>query len=352
MPIHRLNQPPDAAPAPRSSGIRRLSGEPATPPVPAVQQDDEGGSWALPALATAGVAGAAALALKNPAAAKTALRGLQDVRIGSMLSGLALPKSILGNIGAATYAGIERGSLAPLKALLSPTTARDAVKAFKSGVSSANLGAPATSIAKYNPITRAMGALDDATQAALVRSGVMHDPIEVQNAVNRGANLPDAMQASARRAAQRETLQAPLSPDWQKAMEGPVAQYLVPFRRTPFNQLKEGLNTLNPQTKGQAAALATSMGTGFTTGAVAEDPKTVALGTAASGRYGLPFAGAAAVGRYLQTGGNKRKAADVLQGISPVSDYSIQEAILEPTKILPKPAAVGAYDYLKQLLGM
>jgi hypothetical protein len=324
------------------------------PETPTAEGDDAS-SWGLPAAVTAGAVGAGALAMRNPQAAvklaKTAARHVNDVRIGSMLSGLALPKSMLGNLGAATYAGIERGSLAPLKSLLSMQTVRDAAKSFKAGSGSANLGAPATAIARYNPITRAMGALDDATQAALVRSGVMHDADEVQGMLAKGVPLPTAMRTSASRAAARETLQAPLDPGMQKAMSGPVAQYMVPFRRTPFNQFTEGLQTLNPETKGQVAALATSLTTGGATGYTADDPKTIALGAAASGRYGLPFTMSAAVGRYLKTG-NMRKAADAMQGVSPVSDYSLQGAVLEPMKVIPKPAAVGAYDYVKKLLGM
>ena len=357
MPLQRFNPAPadviDLAPQPRRGGLRRLSAPPEAPPP---QESSDSPEWALPALAAGAAVGAGALALKNPALVNKAARTVQDVRIMSMLSGLAVPKSILGNLGGTAYASIERGSLAPLKALLSRQTLSDVGKALKSGTQSGNLEAPATKLAKYNPFGRLMGAFDEATQNALVRSGVMHDPLEVQAGVKKGLTLAEATQKSAKSAAAREVLQAPLPMRLQDALKNPVAQYLVPFRRTPFNQLIEGFKTFDPQTTGQKIALGTSLGTGVATGLAAEDPKTVALGVAASGRYGLPFATGAMLGRYGQTG-NKRSAAEVGQGLSPVSDYSLQEGVLGPVttpfaKVIPKPAAVPAYDYLRSLLGM
>lgn len=301
------------------------------------QQPAEDSSGVAPYLAggAALAAGAAALAMKNPQLLKTAGQGLMDLRRMSMLSGLAPLKSFLGNVGGSVYSSIERGSLEPLREMLSPTTARDALAAFKAGPNYAAAG-PATGITKFNLPGRVMGALDTAAQNALVRAGLTPEE------------------------AAKEMLQAPLgkSAMTESLVKNPVAEYLVPFRRTPFNQLSEGLASFKPenlQTTGQRAALATALGTGALAGYEAEDPKTIALGTAASGRRGLPFAMAAGATRALSTG-SKRKGADVIQGMSPVSDYSLAEGaigpVMDPTQVLPKPAALSAYDYLKKLFGI
>ena len=290
-----------------------------------------------PALVAGGAlaAGAAALALRNPAMLKTAGQGLMDLRRMSMLSGLAPLKSFLGNVGGSVYSSIERGSLAPLQEFFSPATAREALAEFKAGPNYAAAG-PATGITKLNLPGRVMGAMDTAAQSALKRAGLTGEE------------------------AAREMLQAPLGESalTKSLVDNPVAEYLVPFRRTPFNQLSEGLASFKPenlQTAGQRAALATALGTGAATGYLADDPKTIALGTAASGRRGLPFAMAAGATRALTTG-SKRKGADVIQGMSPVSDYSLAEGAIgpamDPTQIIPKPAAFSAIEYLKKLFGV
>ncbi len=297
---------------------------------PAPPEEESGvNPWAVGAGALG--LGAAALAAKNPALLGKAWQGFTDLRRMSMLSGLATPKSLLGNVGGSVYSSIERGSLAPLKEMLSPATVRDAVSTFKA-MPNTEMSGPATAITRFNLPGRVMGAMDTAAQNALQRAGLTD--IE----------------------AKAEMLQAPLPQGLATALENPVMDYLVPFRRTPFNQLIEGGKSFAPQTKGQALALGTSLATGAATGAMAEDPKTIALGTAFSGRRGLPFALAAGAGRYLASG-SKAKGMDAIQGMSPVSDYSLGQGVVGPlatpmSGLIPKPAAIGAYDYLKKLLGM
>src|SRR5882724_2512503 len=96
---------------------------------------DEGGGISPWLIAGGGAlaAGAAALAARNPALLKTAGKGFLDLRRMSMLSGMAPLKSLLGNVGSSAYSSIERGSMAPLREMLSPTTAREALAEFKAG---------------------------------------------------------------------------------------------------------------------------------------------------------------------------------------------------------------------------
>lgn len=333
------------SPGPGQFFRKQPADEPTTPGV-------EGNSdWAIPAgVAAAGAAGLYALT-KNPQAIKTGWQGLIDLRRMGMLTGLAPLKSFLGNVGGSAYASIEKGSLAPLRQMLSGQTVKDAVSAFKNGASYS--GIPTTKLTKWNIPGRVMGAMDEAAQKALVRSGVMHDSQEVSDLISKGMSHVDAVKESATKAAQREMLQAPIGGQLKDALETPAGQYLVPFQRTPVNQFIEGLKSFTDlNTKGKVAAQATAYGTGALTGSEAEDPRTIAIGAALSGRRGLPFAASAALARYNKTG-SKRSGAEALQGTSPVSDYSISEGVYGPItgKIAPL-AFPRAYDYLRSMLGM
>ncbi len=294
----------------------------------------EGSGWGPIAAGVGGLALAGgALALhQNPGTLGKIVEGANDLRRVSMLSGMAPLKSLLGNVGSSVYGSIERGSLAPLKEMLSPETVKDAVSAFKAG-SNYSDQAPST-LSKFNIPGRVMGAFDTAAQNALQRAGYTSEE------------------------SARDMLQTPLPRGVSERLKGPVADYLVPFRRTPFNQLLEGFSTMNPKnltTTGEKLALGTSLASGAVTGAEAEDPKTIALGTAFSGRRGLPFALAAGVSRAL-TSGSKAKGMDVISGMSPVSDYSLGEGAIgpamDPSRLIPKPAALSAYSYLRSLFGM
>lgn len=313
---------------------------------PAASAAPEDDSSSLLPLVGAGALGLGTYALtRNPGAVRAAVsKGadlFNDVRRVAMLSGMAIPKSVLGNVGSSVYGSIERGSLAPLKEMFSKETAKDAWQTFKAGPSyeaagPADLGTGLSKIpiVKYMHPGRVMGAVDTASQNALQRAGYTS------------------------KEAATEMLQAELPKKLSDSLKGPVGDYLVPFRRTPFNQLMEGFGAMRPQnltTTGQKVALGTSLASGAATGAMAEDPKTIALGTAFSGRRGVPFALAAGISRAL-TSGSKNKGLDVIQGISPVSDYSLGEGavgpVMDPSRLMPKPAAISAYAYLRNMLGM
>lgn len=277
-----------------------------------------------------GILGAiAALALRRPDKAKAFAHGLNSLRQQLMLSGFALPKSLLGNLGAAVERGIETKSLDAVKQLLSRETLSDAVSAYKrGGVVSGTPGVDEamqggnmlTRAASYLAPGRVMGAMDEATQGALRRSG---------------ASAAEAQSA---------TLQKPLQADLAAALDSPVARYIHPFRRTPFNQFLEGLKRMPGGSEGSARAKTIYMGTGAVHGAAtAEDdmPLSIPLATAAASRYGLPYAAAALLGRTLAGG---KGGGGIPSGALPVSEWGWESSITSPLRPFKKPAALTALE--------
>lgn len=272
----------------------------------------EGGGWGGAVGAGLAAGGAAALAL---AAKKYGLGKVFDtannIRRQGMLTGLAVPKSLLGNLGAGVTTAIEEGSLAPLKEMLRlPTNVRTAVDAFKKGAT--YQGQPTSAWAIPG---RILGATDEAATAALGRAGI-------------------APEEAAKTMLQSEI---DLGPQVRGALDTKLGQYLVPFRRTPINQAVGALDTMSDWSdRGKVAANAAALGTGFLTGEESEGVGPTIAGTAAFGRRGLPFAAASMLGK-LSKGDSKREAAKVMQGASPVSDYSITEGIAGPFAGNPVP---------------
>ncbi len=121
-----------------------------------------------------------------------------------------------------------------------------------------------------------------------------------------------------------------LGPQVRGALNSKLGQYLVPFRRTPINQAVGALDTMSDWSgPGKVIANAGALGAGFETGENTEGVVPTALGTAFMGRRGIPFAAASMLGKMAK-GDTKREAAKVMQGSSPVSDYSIIEGIQAP----------------------
>lgn len=276
---------------------------------------------------TAGAAGLAGLAkIAGNGKIGTALKTANAVRQQLMLSGMALPKSVLGNIGSGVESLVEGKGLNALREILSGETVRDAMHSFNTGRSAV---APGTGHAVELPKImslpgRLLGAFDDATQAALRRAGTTAE--EAQAAV----------------------LQRPLGGRLGK-LEGPAAQYIHPFRRTPFNQWLEGLDKFDKAAKGDRGAIRGLAGYG-TAGAIhgaatADDnqPYSIPIAIAASARYGLPYGVAALAGRALA--GGRLPASGIAGAVLPVSEYGLETAS-DPRKILNtfKPAAFTAIE--------
>ncbi len=329
---------------------RFLSDEEATdqPLASPITTTSDGGedSGITPGKAAAGVVGLGGLAylgskMKNaPGVLGTigkVASGANAVRQQLMLSGLALPKSVLGNVGATAEAAVERGSMEPLKQLFSKQTLSDVIDAWKrGGVASGTPGidqgieggnAVTKLLSKFAP-GRAMGAMDEATQGALRRSGL--EAAEAEAAV----------------------LQRPLTPNIAEAFDNPAAKYLQPFRRTPINQVLEGgkkLTRLNrgEMNAGEKRALMLQMGGGAVHGAATADddaPVSLPLGIAAASRGGLPYGLAAMVAR-MGVGG-EIPGSGIAGSLLPASEWGLESSITDPTKPFRKPAALTALEKL------
>jgi len=247
----------------------------------------------------------------------------------AMLSGLALPKSLLGNVGASVSASLERGSTAPLKEMFSGQTVKDAIAAYKQNAGPVGAGNIPRGVSLPGPMPgRIMGAFDDSAQKALQRGGLTAQEAE------------------------REVLQAPLPPQLAEALDSPLAQYAHPFRRTPFNQFLEGLKTL-PGTKHSRIfpkTTAAYAGTGAVHGAATADddaPVSVPIAMAATGKYGYTYGLAALLARAM-SGGKNQGASDIASSMLPVSEYGITQSVTDPLKPFTKPAALSALERLSR----
>lgn len=274
---------------------------------------DVGGAVAGGAL----LAGAAALAMHNTGALSKLFKYGNAARQQLMLTGMALPKSILGNTGAALNASLERKSLSPLKNFFSRQTLDDAVSAYRTGGSAGPT--PGINLPGPNP-GKIMGAIDEATQGALKRSGLTAQE------------------------AQREVLQAPLTGELGEVLEGPVMAHVLPFRRTPFNAFIEGARTVSPKYahKGVTAGYAAAGAVHGTATADEQYPVTIPLATALAAKYGLPYALAAVAARKLIANGDG--GGGILGSALPVSEYGVEQSLSDPLAPFTKPAASRFFE--------
>lgn len=231
-------------------------------------------------------------------------RGLNQLRVGSMLSGLAIPKNILGGasaIGSAAVEGTGRSFGAPFReALRVPTNLKTAVRAFRQGANpSAISGAERLSGLNLNLPGRIIGAIDTTTAEALTRAGVPLEDV------------------------QRLLLTSPRGSEVAKGLHltGPVGRALFPFQRTPFNVFGEGFNPANVNTPRKAALTLGFAGGGAAAGKEIRESKL----TTRQKTLALGLLGAAAGPRAIPTmisagllGGAGRQAS---AGLSPLPEF-------------------------------
>jgi hypothetical protein len=327
---------PSQAPAPSSGGRNRYAAlvsdreQPdvprryaaaETPPVDAT----EGDGFPVGAAVVGGgaLAGLGLLAKSGKLGKAAGLLGA--LRQQLMLSGFALPKSMLGNAGAAVEMAIERGTMRPIKEMLSKQTLTDAARAYKQNQGAVGAGANAPrGVTLPGPMPgRFMGAMDEASQGALKRAGMTADEAEAA------------------------VLQRPLTGSLAEGLDSDAARYLHPFRRTPFNQWLEGLKKMKGAQEGAPGVrrgMAVYGTAGFTHGAATSDdelPVSLPFAIAASARYGLPYGLAALAGRAMSGG---KGTGSIPSNVIPVSEYGITQGILDPTKPFRKPAALSALE--------
>lgn len=337
MPLPKLTPPSMGG----GGGLPKLNGDmgPTLPPLGGggTEPSDpdtsfDGTTLAGLGLGAAALVGGAALASNAGTVGKVA-RGLNALRQQLMLSGMAPIKSVLGNGGAALTAAIERGDTAPLREMFSLETLKDAARNFRNGPAvTTNVSGNAMDLPlPFSAPSRIMGAFDEAAQSALRRAG-----LSAKDATN-------------------EVLQTPLGENVGKLgsyLDNPAATYMLPFRRTPFNQAIEGAKLVQKAYDGDAGArrlLMVSMGGGAVHGAATADdnhPMTVPLAVSAAGRAGLPYAVGALIGRYYLGGANSN--GDIPSNMLPVSEYGLDQSIKDPTRPFTKPAALSALEKLTQ----
>jgi len=212
-----------------------------------------------------------------------------SVRMTSMLSGLALPKSLAGNIGAHLSAALEGRTLKPLKVLMNyKQIAQDLKSGWQGGANPALVDG----INKINLPGRAMGAADFASIESLKRAGLTEK--QAKELLLTGANQ--------------------ISSWWP--LETRLGKLLVPFRTTPFNQLAQGLTRWKKYPEVAAAAMAL----GAASGANVEDKEAISVISAFAGPYALPFL----VGAWMGSG-NK----EMLNQISPMPEWGITKTIAQ-----------------------
>lgn len=269
---------------------------------------------------------AGGLALRNPMMRQKAFDILQGARHFGALSGLAVPKSIVGNVGAPFVAAAERKSLEPIKQFFSGRTAKDWLREIRDpevGIAQLEPGG----YRMWNPFGRMMSAGDVATRKALVRAGTTDSE-------------------AARYTLQTNLGELGLHGDVLKALESKPAKYGILYRRTPMNVLTHGANNIaeRPGLSAISAGVGAVQGS---EGGAASDPLAIAMTAPAAGVYSLPYLGGAALGKFLGTG-SKLDAARVSRGLSPIPED--MSSFIDPVGPMAKPAAFSALQRLRNLL--
>lgn len=270
------------------------------------------------------------LAAANPGAT---MKRLQEARMIGMLSGAALPKSVLGNVGAHLTAAAEMGSAAPIREMLRvPTNVKTAVQAFRNQpktISAATGAAPVEGLGRLNLPGRLMGALDEASNASLQRSGLSPEQAQrllltTENPVGAGSTLNTALNTR-------------------------LGRWLVPFQRIPVNQFSQGVQSLEgllPKgsvkldpvhtSKAGRALTVGSMGAGALAGDETNNPLALAMLSALAGPRALPFA----LGAGLTAG------PKVLERVGVgLPDASLRD-LYDPTRAIDQPALLRLIEQL------
>jgi hypothetical protein len=212
-----------------------------------------------------------------------------QVRMTSMLSGLALPKSVIGNVGSHLIAALEHRTLAPFKVLTNVRAiARDLKTGWVHNVNPALTGG----VGRFNYFGRAMGAGDYAATESLVRAGI------------------------GRADAREILLTNPNAISKWPPFKSRAGQFFVPFRTIPFNQFGQFLTRWKRYPEVYTAAVVL----GAVSGANVDDKEKLALMSAFAGPYAIPFL----------IGAGLTKGARAVEGVSPIPEWGIVKTITKP----------------------
>lgn len=239
-----------------------------------------------------------------------------QARMISMLSGLALPKSILGNASAIGTAAFEKGSLKPLaEAARVPTNLAEMSHGWRTSANPSGI----SGMGKINLPGRIMGTLDHTTQRILERAGLSADQ------ANRLLL----------------TRPNPVKGNLGKMVKSPIGKVFWPWQRTPFNSIIEGLSSENfkggttGETMRKTALTAGAAGGGALLGQITDDPKILGLAAALSGVRGVPMLFGAGFG------GAGRRA---MSGVSPMPEWTFPTDLKGLQRLAGlEPAAIRAY---------
>jgi hypothetical protein len=176
-----------------------------------------------------GIGGALHGGLAGLLATPAGRRALIQARYGNMLSYMAVPKSLIGNLSGVAAHALERPERAGRIAseLFSGETVADVPRQWRSGQFREN--APNEATSALNLPGRVMGAGDQVAQGVLRRSGATPDEAE------------ELMLTSMPRSPGLRKLQEGLTAgDWASQL----ARLAVPFSKTAFNLLERGVERL------------------------------------------------------------------------------------------------------------
>lgn len=273
-------------------------------------------------------------------AAPRAQMGLiNQLRSQGLLTGAAIPKNILGGLGAVEQAAVEAGSIQPILQALRPIkTAKSFVRGVRQPIDIGIAGNPR--LPWWALPGRAVSGVDQAFMDALERGGVSAADIE-------------------RFMLRRPTGEALLSPSMTRLLQTPVGRTAVLFQRTPANVYRGGIEELSallsPRRLGDIAgptigraltrrrlltALTIAGGAGAAKATERMPPArrqlVLALLLASQGIRGMPFGIGAIAGG----------SPGALRGLAPLPEFG-----LDPRQVIDPREWVALPRFLRQLQG-
>jgi hypothetical protein len=235
-----------------------------------------------------------------------------------MLSGAALPKSLLGNAGAVATAALENTSTAPIReALRLPTNIKNFASGFANGTHP-----DAGMVGKFNVFGRAMSGADTATSQVLERAG-LDEGARQRLLLNKPSPLGNGTLA--------------------KAAQSPLGKAIMPFQTIPMNTVAEGINSMNEMLPKSGASMARkaltagSIGAGAVSGDQTDNPLVLGLLAALAGPRAIPFA----LGAGLTAGPEVIKRVGV-----GLPDASVKD-LLNPLRPIDQPALLRLIEQFK-----